>query len=117
MSLPLPQTFSMFEKPKVAVMGLHKPLVMAVAVGLQTKMWGRDSVRQCEGQRVIKSYSKASIISFHSTSDRGRMYTVRTTLGPACEGRIKKTKAVCCQEEAIFDPYCTLLPPCLGQLT
>ncbi|KAK1466155.1 hypothetical protein CABS01_16640 [Colletotrichum abscissum] len=41
MSLPLSQTFSMFEKPKPAVMGLHKPLVMAIATGLRTKMWVR----------------------------------------------------------------------------
>ncbi|KAK1471640.1 hypothetical protein CABS01_16349 [Colletotrichum abscissum] len=84
-------------------MGLRKPLVMAVAVGLQTKMWGRHGVRQCEGQRVIKSYSKASTTSFHSshsrTSDCGRMYTARTTMGPACVGQVQKDE-VCCQEEA-----------------
>ncbi|KAK0369164.1 hypothetical protein CLIM01_13481 [Colletotrichum limetticola] len=95
----------MFEKPEVAVMGLRKPLVMAVAVGLQTKMWGRHGVRQCEGQRVIKSYSKASITSFHNshsrTSERGRMYTVRTTMGPACVGQVQQDE-VCCQEEATY---------------
>ncbi|KAL4404025.1 hypothetical protein CABS03_14900 [Colletotrichum abscissum] len=72
----------MFENPKVAVMGLRKPLVMAVAVSLETKMWGRDSVRQCEGHRVIKSYSRVSITGFNSrhsrTSDRDRMYTVQS---------------------------------------
>ncbi|KXH63676.1 hypothetical protein CNYM01_14401, partial [Colletotrichum nymphaeae SA-01] len=40
---------------------------------------GQDGERQCEWQRVIESYSKASITGFHSihsrTSDRGRMYT------------------------------------------
>ncbi|KAK1500037.1 hypothetical protein CABS01_17012 [Colletotrichum abscissum] len=45
-------------------------------------MWGRDSVRQCEGHRVIKSYSRVSITGFNSshsrTSDRGRMYTVQS---------------------------------------
>ncbi|KAK0367741.1 hypothetical protein CLIM01_14900 [Colletotrichum limetticola] len=80
----------MFEKPKTAVMGLHRPLVMGIAVDLQTKIWGRDGKRQCEGQRVTKSYSKASITGFNSshsrTSDRGRMYTVRTTIGTACVG-------------------------------
>ncbi|KAK1503906.1 uncharacterized protein CCOS01_16981 [Colletotrichum costaricense] len=98
----------MFEEPKVAVKGLRKPLVVAVAVGLQTKMWGRDGVRQCEGQRVIKSYSKASITNFHTshsrTSDRGRMYTVRTTMGPACVGQVQKDE-VRCQEEATYDQY------------
>ncbi|KAK1500036.1 hypothetical protein CABS01_17011 [Colletotrichum abscissum] len=45
-------------------------------------MWGRDSVRQCEGHRVIKSYSRVSITGFNSrhsrTSDRDRMYTVQS---------------------------------------
>ncbi|KAK0367691.1 hypothetical protein CLIM01_14952 [Colletotrichum limetticola] len=81
---------------------------MAVAVSLQTKMWGRHGVRQCEGQRVIKSYSKASITSFHNshsrTSERGRMYTVRTTMGPACVGQVQKDE-VRCQEEATYDQY------------
>ncbi|KAK0370949.1 hypothetical protein CLIM01_11701 [Colletotrichum limetticola] len=81
---------------------------MAVVVGWQTKMWGRDGVEQCGGQRVIKSYSKASIAGFHSshsrTSDRGRMYPVRTTMGPARVGQAQKDE-VCCQEEATYDQY------------
>ncbi|KAK0367862.1 hypothetical protein CLIM01_14782 [Colletotrichum limetticola] len=69
---------------------------------------GQDGERQCEWQRVIESYSKASITGFHSihsrTSDRGRMYTVRTTIGPACVGQVQKDE-VCCQEEATYDQY------------
>ncbi|KAL4403216.1 hypothetical protein CABS03_15349 [Colletotrichum abscissum] len=69
---------------------------------------GQDGERQCEWQRVIESYSKASITGFHSihsrTSDRGRMYTVRTTMGPACVGQVQKDE-VCCQEEATYDQY------------
>ncbi|KAI3530988.1 hypothetical protein CABS02_14338 [Colletotrichum abscissum] len=99
----------MFEKPKVAVMGIRKLLLMAVPVGLQTEMWGRDSVRQCEEQHVIKSYSKVSITGLNSghsrTSDRDYMYTVRSILGPACVGQVQKDE-VCCQEEAIYDPDC-----------
>ncbi|KAI3530161.1 hypothetical protein CABS02_14609 [Colletotrichum abscissum] len=75
------------------MMGIRKPLVMAVAVDLQTKMWVRAGVRQSEGQRVFKSCSKVSITGFNSsharTSNRGRMYTVRETLGPACVGQVQ----------------------------
>ncbi|KAK1515423.1 hypothetical protein CABS01_16700 [Colletotrichum abscissum] len=73
---------------------------------------GQDGERQCEWQRAIKSYSKASITGFHSihsrTSDRGRMYTVRTTMGPAWVGHVQKDE-VCCQEEATYDQYYTHL--------
>ncbi|KAK1452550.1 hypothetical protein CTAM01_17275 [Colletotrichum tamarilloi] len=72
----------MIENPKVAVMGLRKPLVMAVAVGSQTEMWGRDGVRQYEGHHVMKSYCQVSITAFNSsrsrTSDRDHMYTVQS---------------------------------------
>ncbi|KAK1467805.1 hypothetical protein CTAM01_16991 [Colletotrichum tamarilloi] len=31
----------MFEKPKTGMMGLRRPLVMAIATGLPTKVWVR----------------------------------------------------------------------------
>lgn len=85
---------------------------MAVAVGLQTKMWGRDGVRQYEEHRVIESYSKVSIIGFNSshsrTLNRDHMYTVSMILSPACVGQVQKGE-VCSQEGAIYDPDCTRL--------
>ncbi|KAK1656939.1 hypothetical protein BDP55DRAFT_738597 [Colletotrichum godetiae] len=103
----------MFEKPKAAVMGLRKPLVITVAVGLQTKMWGLNGVRQYEGHRVIKSYFKVSITCLNSSHFRtlnyGHMYTVSITLCPACVGQVQKDE-VCCQEEATYDPECAQRP-------
>ncbi|KAK1502263.1 uncharacterized protein CCOS01_17123 [Colletotrichum costaricense] len=82
---------------------------MAVAVGSQTKMWGWGGSRQCERQRVIKSYSKVSITGFSSShfphGNHDGVYTVRKTLGIACVDQIQEDE-LCCKEEAIYDQYC-----------